>query len=254
MTGEAAKPLLSANDPPPVRVTNADGGSLFLLLGDHAGNLVPETLGNLGLSETELGRHIALDIGVSALGAALSEMLDAPFVEQRYSRLVIDCNRNTAAPDSSAPVSDGTAVPANAALDPAGRQRRISEIFQPYHEAIAKRLDARRETVVVALHSFTPSLGGQARPWEIGVLHDGGDPRFALCFLGEISRSGQINVGDNRPYTMDETDYTVPRHAYPKRRAYVEIEVRQDCLGTPQGVAEMARIIADSLLRAATAH
>jgi predicted N-formylglutamate amidohydrolase len=85
--------LLSASDPPPVRITNPDGQSLFLLIGDHAGNLIPERLGGLGLAPEDIKRHIAWDMGVAALGRELAALLDATFIEQRYSRLVIDCNR-----------------------------------------------------------------------------------------------------------------------------------------------------------------
>jgi predicted N-formylglutamate amidohydrolase len=251
--GEASAPLLWADDPPPVRVTNAGGRSLFLLLGDHAGNLVPESLGFLGLGDDDLRRHIALDIGVSQLGAALAELLDAPFIEQRYSRLVVDCNRAPSSPESVATVSDGTTIPANGALASSARKQRMTEIFKPYHAVIAQSLE-QREAVIVSLHSFTPSLGGDDRPWDIGVLYDGGDTSFAIRFLSLLQASGAWCIGDNQPYTMDETDYTVPRHAYPKRLPYVEIEIRQDRLSTLQGIAEMARTIGNSLARAAAAH
>jgi predicted N-formylglutamate amidohydrolase len=250
--GEASAPLLWADDPPPVRVKNAGGRSLFLLLGDHAGNLVPESLGFLGLGDDDLRRHIALDIGVSQLGAALAEHLDAPFIEQRYSRLVIDCNRAPLSPESVAAVSDGTTIPANEGLPLSARKQRMDEIFNPYHAVIAQHLEGR-EAIVVSLHSFTPSLGGDERPWDIGVLYDGGDTGFAIRFLSLLQASGAWCIGDNRPYTMDETDYTVPRHAYPKRLPYVEIEVRQDHLSTTQGIAEMARAIGNFLVHAAVA-
>ena len=47
--------------------------------------------------------------------------------------------------------------------------------------------------------------------------------------LGELQRIG-LTIGDNEPYRMDATDYTVPRHAYPRELPYVEVEVRQDWL------------------------
>src|SRR5689334_7468732 len=96
MTGDrlsndvTANGLLGAADPPAVEVINPLGASPFLLIGDHAGNPVPQSLGTLGLAPGELERHIAWDIGIAALGRALSERLDAPFIAQRYSRLVID--------------------------------------------------------------------------------------------------------------------------------------------------------------------
>ena len=50
-------------------------------------------LGDLGLPESELTRHIAWDIGIAGVAEALSKHLDAHLIAQRYSRLVIDCNR-----------------------------------------------------------------------------------------------------------------------------------------------------------------
>jgi predicted N-formylglutamate amidohydrolase len=160
---------------------------LFLLLGDHAGNRVPERLAGLGLPPAKLDRHIGWDIGVAALGRRLSASLDAPFIEQRYSRLVIDCNRRVDSPDSIPAISDGTAIPRNAEITPADRRRRVDAVYRPYHDAIAALL-ARRDagglrSIVVSLHSFTPVMQGAARPWRLGVLHGGGDARFARAVL-----------------------------------------------------------------------
>ena len=83
----------SAEDVPPVREYNAGGRSPFLLTCDHYGRLIPRVLGDLGLPESELTRHIAWDIGIAGVAEALSKHLDAHLIAQRYSRLVIDCNR-----------------------------------------------------------------------------------------------------------------------------------------------------------------
>ncbi|HVA13214.1 MAG TPA: N-formylglutamate amidohydrolase, partial [Stellaceae bacterium] len=88
-----ASPLLTDDEPSPVALDRADGASPFVILCDHAGNRLPRALGTLDLSQDELGRHIAWDIGAGAVAARLGALLDAPVVQQRYSRLVIDCNR-----------------------------------------------------------------------------------------------------------------------------------------------------------------
>ncbi len=224
---------------------------MFLLLGDHAGNLVPERLGNLGLPPAELARHIAWDIGVSALGRSLAARLDATFVEQRYSRLVVDCNRWPSAADRMAAISDGTAVPGNAELDTGAVARRDAEIFAPYHAEIARLLDERtlqgKAMVVVSLHSFTPVWQGMRRPWDIGVLHDRGESGFSLAVLRELQVTTEWHVGDNVPYKMDGTDFTVPHHCYRARRAYVELEVNQARLAAPQAIEHASERIAAAL-------
>ncbi len=248
MNSAASQTLLGTEDAAPVMVVNPKGASSFLLIGDHAGNAVPTRLNALGLSETDLARHIGWDIGIGELGAMLAEKLDAVFVRQTYSRLVIDCNRSPSQPDLIAEVSDGTVVPGNAALDEAARAARFGEIHAPYQDAIAAEI-ARRDaagttTMLVALHSFTPALKGtlrdQARPWHIGILHDGGDTRFAQALLDVLRDEADLVVGDNEPYRMDLIDYTVPRHAYPARRPYAEIEIRQDLLGSTESCAAWA--------------
>lgn len=265
MNSNVSQSLLTTEDTSPVTVINPAGASSFLLIGDHAGKAVPARLGSLGLGEADLSRHIGWDIGVGELGALLAERLDAVFVRQTYSRLVIDCNRSHDQPDVIATVSDGTLVPGNAGLTEAERAARFAEIHAPYHATIAAEL-ARRDalampTVVIALHSFTPMMSGpmrdQARPWQIGILHDGGDTVFAHALLDVLRREPNLTVGDNEPYRMDLIDYTIPRHAYPAR-GYAEIEIRQDLLGSTADcdawADRLARLLPLALERAAASE
>lgn len=244
------QPLLRASDPPPVETVNPGGASPFLLIGDHAGNLIPTALGNLGVDARDLLRHIAWDIGVDALGRDLAARLDATFVRQRYSRLVIDCNRDPASVEAMPVISDATPVPGNDSLTPTGRQRRIEALHEPYQAAIAAALQARAHATLVSLHSFTPALAGIARPWHIGVLHDGRNDAFAVRLLGWLQQHADMPIGDNAPYRMDSTDYTVPRHAFAAARPYVELEVRQDLLGDATGVSRIAALLAAGLAAA----
>jgi predicted N-formylglutamate amidohydrolase len=258
MVSEVQQSLLSADDPPPVGVTNRGGGSLFLLLGDHAGNRVPQRLGTLGLPPEELTRHIALDIGVAELGCNLAEKLDAPFLKQRYSRLVVDCNRSKGFADSITAISDGILIPGNDRLPHDACRQRYDEIFDPYHREIERMIDQRasqgRMTILVSLHSFTPVLSGKVRPRHIGVLYDGGYIRFARDVLDELTQVGSWCIGDNEPYRMDETDFTIPRHAYAKGLPYVELEIRQDLLSDTHGVENISKLLVDVFGRSATAE
>lgn len=250
-SGPASIRLLAADDPCPVAVLNPGAPAPFLLLGDHAGRAIPRALGRLGLMEAHFGLHIALDIGIEGLGAALSARLDATFIHQRYSRLVIDCNRRPGSEGSILAASDGVAIPGNADLPPEAVQARLAEVYQPYHDEIARALDARagRPTVLVALHSFTPSMQGNERRWRLGVLHRH-DSAFSTAVLDLMAAELGDAVGDNQPYAMDGTDNTVPLHADSRGLDYLELEVRQDLLADPEGQQEMADWLAP-LLRAA---
>jgi predicted N-formylglutamate amidohydrolase len=253
---EATTALIGEGDPRPVTIVNPAGAAEFLLIGDHAGRAVPRSLAALGLSDADLSRHIGWDIGVGALGSALAEALDAVFIRQGYSRLVVDCNRSPDAWDAIAPVSDGTPIPGNQNLTEVARAARFDLIHAPYQAAIgaeiAGRLAAGRPTILVSLHSFTPALaGGPPRPWQVGVLHHRGDTRFAKAVLACLRLEPDLTVGDNEPYAMDRIDYTVPRHAYPQSLPYAELEIRQDLIVDEAGVARWAERLARLLPEAA---
>ena len=248
--------LLTPLDPAPVSLVGpALATGPLVLLGDHAGSAIPGALGDMGLSEHERGRHIALDLGVEQLGRLLSERLKAPFVSQVYSRLVADCNRDPAAPGAMPEMSDGTRIPANLNLSPEQRDERVRAIHQPYHDAIAALLDARADaglpTILVALHSFTPVFGGEQRVWDAGVLHGGPGDAYGRRVLALLQAHAECVIGDNQPYAFDGTDHTIPRHAFARGLPWLELEIRQDRLASPEQVEQVADLLAPLLLKAA---
>jgi predicted N-formylglutamate amidohydrolase len=133
--------LLVPGDPPPFSVHNEQGKAPVLLLCDHASKAVPEALGNLGISQAELSRHIGWDIGGLDAAIALAEALDAPLIASGYSRLVIDCNRWPGGEGSTPEISDGTPVPANKGLTKEQVDARAEACFWPYHREVDRHLD-----------------------------------------------------------------------------------------------------------------
>jgi predicted N-formylglutamate amidohydrolase len=249
--------LLDPDEPSPVTLENEAGSSVFFLSGDHAGRAIPRRLGNLGLPEGELARHIAWDIGIGAVGRRLSQLLDAPVILQTYSRLVIDCNRDPNVPSSIPEISETTEIPGNRGLTEAERAARFDAIFRPYHERLAAALDRRAEegraSVLVALHSFTPVFKGVARPWHAAVLYTR-DARLAHPVFELLRAERGLVIGDNEPYRVtDLTDYTVPVHGERRGLPHVEIEIRQDLITEPAGQSEWAERLA-RLLPAAYAE
>jgi len=249
--------LLVEGDPPTVRLCNPHGAAPFLLIGDHAGNAIPTSLGDLGLNESERTRHIAWDIGVEALGQALSARLDAVFISQTWSRLVIDCNRDPMTAEAMPEVSDCTTVPGNLGLTEAQKRARIEAVHEPYQAAIAveikRRMTASLPTVLISLHSFTPIWQGVARIWDGGVLHDGRNDGFALALLAALRDLSGLVIGDNEPYRMDTVDHTVPRHAFAADLPYAEIEIRQDQLADGPGIEQWADRLQETLSKALSA-
>jgi predicted N-formylglutamate amidohydrolase len=103
--------------------------------------------------------------------------------------------------------------------------------------------------VLIALHSFTPSMQGQDRPWRLGVLHRN-DSAFSSAVLAILRADLGELVGDNAPYAMDDVDNTIPLHADPRGLDYLELEVRQDLLADTAAQDEMAEWLAPRLLAA----
>jgi predicted N-formylglutamate amidohydrolase len=242
--------LLDSEDVSPVLEHNAQGRSPFLLTCDHYGRIIPRKLGDLGVPQRELARHIAWDIGIAGVAEALSGHLDAHLIGQRYSRLVIDCNRPPGSASSIPRISEATLIPGNEAIGRDAAQARREAIFDPYHrrirEVIDHRLRQNRPTILVSLHSFTPVYAGIARPWHIGTLYQHQcDTLMPPLLLKLLRAEPDLVVGDNEPYAVsDETDYTIPVHGQKRGLINTGIEIRQDLIGDHAGQTQWAERLA----------
>jgi predicted N-formylglutamate amidohydrolase len=240
--------LIGEGHLPPVIHSNASGRSPFLLTADHYGRLIPPVLGDLGLPAHEMTRHIAWDVGIAGVAERLAILLDAVLVAQRYSRLVIDCNRPPGASSSIPILSEETTIPGNEGLSSDDTATRRREIFDPYHHCIdaviSQRLQAHRPTVLVALHSFTPVYAGIARPWHIGALYHR-DRILPPLLLKALRSEPDLVVGDNEPYAAsDLTDYTIPVHGEARGLINTGIEIRQDLIEDDAGQQQWAERLA----------
>jgi predicted N-formylglutamate amidohydrolase len=222
-----------------------------LLVCDHASRAIPSALADLGLSHAQLQRHIAWDIGAAALTRALAADLELTALLSGYSRLVIDCNRRLEDPTSIAVESDGCPIPGNVALGLAERELRAQACFWPYHGAIATELAglqcAGTVPALIAVHSFTPVMRDYARPWHCGVLWDR-DARIAAPLLQALRARADAHIGDNEPYSgRHPAGYTTHVHAQTRGLAHVSLEIRQDLIDSPAGVASWAERLCTAL-------
>ncbi|HEX6071991.1 MAG TPA: N-formylglutamate amidohydrolase [Sphingomicrobium sp.] len=247
--------LLATDEPDAAVVQNPSGASAILFISDHAGRRIPRRLGTLGLGDADLERHIAWDIGIQGVTTPLADRFGATYLYQRYSRLVIDCNRRPGSAQSVMRVSDGTDIPGNRNLTAAEVNAREIEILNPYHEAIERELERRKTggqpTIIFAMHSCTPIFGGEAgpRPWHIGVIAHR-DWRIGEPLIELLSAETDLCVGRNKPYEVNmEMDYTIPIHAEGRGLPYVEIEIRQDLIADEAGQREWAGLLSRLLPR-----
>lgn len=240
--------LLNAGDPSPVELVNDDARSPLLLVCEHAGQAIPAALGDLGVASHDLQRHIAYDLGAERVARKMAARLDATLVLQRYSRLVIDCNRPVGSPQSVPEISDGTVVPANLDISSEARAARVREIFTPFHDMVSRLIAERRPRAVFAIHSFTPVMQGFARPWALGFLfrHDKATSMLLAETIGKAHPD--LTVGLNEPYTIDdENDWFVPEHGERTGIPHSLIEVRNDLIADEAGTARMSDILANAI-------
>ncbi|MEA1049489.1 N-formylglutamate amidohydrolase [Lamprobacter modestohalophilus] len=241
-----APPLLEPDEPPPFEIVNPTGQANALLICDHASNRLPRRLGRLGLTDDQLQQHIAWDPGAAAVARGLSARLDVPLILGGYSRLAIDLNRPLASPELIAAESAGVRIPGNQGLSAAQRNARLAALFLPYHQAIAEWLDEHPnpELRLISLHSFTPWLAGQLRPWSVGLAY-GRDPRLAQQLRPLLAQQADLLVGDNQPYGIeDRYDFTLPTHGEGRGIPHVMIEIRQDGLQTQAQIARWVERLA----------
>jgi predicted N-formylglutamate amidohydrolase len=238
----------SSNFPPVAEIAGAlDCGVLFLC--DHASNALPPEYGDLGVSAEQRQRHIAWDIGAADMTARLAEVFGAPAVMTTWSRLLIDPNRGEDDPTLVRRMYDGAIVPGNARIDEDEIERRRARFFRPYRAAIIAKIEAMTATgkapAIVSIHSFTPTMRGFARPWEIGFLWDL-DDRVARPLVASFRAEG-VPTGDNEPYDGALEGDTVDEVATARGLPNVLVEARQDLIATKADANRWADLLARHL-------
>jgi predicted N-formylglutamate amidohydrolase len=231
-------------------IIGAERASPWLIACDHATNHVPGEIGggSLGLPGEEMRRHIAYDIGAAGVTRALADLLGAPAILSRFSRLVIDPNRGEDDPTLIMKLYDGTIVPGNRHIDGAERARRLDAYHRPYHAAYARLAARRADRIIVAIHSFTPRLNGRApRPWHVGILRADWDQRLSRPLLDLLRAEPDLCVGENQPYAGHLPGDAIDRHALGPGRPNALIELRHDLITDPVGQRAWAERLAPML-------
>ncbi|WP_264211141.1 N-formylglutamate amidohydrolase [Leisingera thetidis] len=251
MNVTSAYPLLSENDPAPVEWVNQSSETPVLLLCEHAGQSIPESLGDLGLAPGVIDTHIGLDIGAEALARAVAERLNCPLVLQRYSRLVIDCNRPPGTPGSIPSVSDGVGIPGNIGLSQADAERRVTEIFAPLNAAIRSGFERAPRRAGFSIHSYVPALlNGRQRPWHAGFLTRCDLTTASLMLDTIAARDPNLVLAVNEPYKIcDDSDWFIPQFPEEYEIEHALIEVRHDLLKDRDGVEIWADHLSHAILK-----
>ena len=250
MTLPVEQAFLGPDDPDPVIWVNEDSASPLLLVSEHAGNAMPGALGNLGLTADVIDSHRGIDIGASSLARALSDRLDAPLIMQRYSRLVIDCNRPPDGAHAVPEVSDGAVIPGNRGLSRKEQKIRADAIFWPFNAAITAGFARHPRRLALSVHSFTRQLDGKPpRPWHAGFLARKKDEVTPKRLLDHIERDDpSLVLAINDPFQIeDETDWFIPAHAERLGLAHALIEIRNDGLLKSADIERWADLLSSAI-------
>ncbi|WP_108447109.1 N-formylglutamate amidohydrolase [Halomonas denitrificans] len=249
--------MSSASDAssPSVEIRHRHGHGPVVILCEHASHHIPARYRGLGLDPAHRRSHAAWDPGARGVALSLSERLDAPLIASRISRLVYDCNRPPEAESAMPARVEVIDVPGNRGLDAAQREARVEAVYRPFCAAVTEVLAERRAralpSVLITIHSFTPSFHGERREVEIGILHDA-DRRLADAMLAEAHRLPRRCIRRNDPYgPEDGVTHSLKLHGIGQGLANVMIEVRNDLLATAEAqralAGELYRLIAPAL-------
>jgi predicted N-formylglutamate amidohydrolase len=140
--------------------------------------------------------------------------------------------------------ADGVELSWNRGLTESQIGRRVESYHGPYHAEVDRLIGRRSlrgiDPLLLAIHSFTDSLNGRSRPFDIGVLfeHHGDVARR----LTRSFRKSGMQVRYNQPYSgMAGMMYSADRHGTHHRIPCLEIEVNQRLMG--RSVARIARAL-----------
>lgn len=185
-----------------------------------------------------LASHWGWDIGIWRVASEVSRRLGATVVGGKYSRLVVDLNRDPSDPSLIRTECERICIPFNETVSPKAAVARLSRLHAPYHDAIdaqlARRVASGVRPFLISFHSFTPFLNPRRRRFDVGVLFQ--DHARLAGKLGRHLMARGFSVRYNRPYSGREgLIYAAGRHGSNHQVPYLELEFNQRSLGTPAG-------------------
>jgi predicted N-formylglutamate amidohydrolase len=210
----------------------------LVVTAEHGGNRVPRPYRDLFRHAGPLlESHRGWDPGSLDLARRIADRLDAPLVSSTVTRLLVDLNRSAHNPRVFSEITRR--------LDRPDRHELLRRWHRPHwgaaERAVADALAGADRVVHLAIHTFTPELGGVVRRPDIALLYDprrDGERGLAarwVRLLRERVRQGARDrvVARNDPYRGTADGLTTALRRVHPDPAYVgiEIEVNQRHLG-----------------------
>ena len=222
----------------------------ILIIADHASNYLPKENNKLGLSNTLLNQHIAFDIGVKELSLDLSNRLKCKVIQGKYSRLLIDLNRDLTDPTVIPEIVDRKIIPGNIGLSKSELRLRIKKIYNKYHNEIDRTIRNEKVKVILSIHSFNPIFKNKKRLLEFGILSNE-DKNLSSIIIDQL-RLQKLNVGDNKPYKGNLIGDSMYRHGLRNKLPHALIEVRNDLLSNSSKIKRVSRLLHKTISKSLT--
>jgi predicted N-formylglutamate amidohydrolase len=195
---------------------------------EHGGNEIPESYKSLFKdAKAALNSHRGLDYGALDLFKYCAALGDYSKFST-ISRLLIELNRSKHHPKL---FSEFTKI-----LSELEKSKLIEQIYDPYRKEIELEISNLLETgeklLHLSVHSFTPSLSGQVRNADIGLLYDPSrnSEKAIAKELKQLIKTEIPNfkIRYNYPYLGTADGFTsYLRKKFPENYSGIEIEINQ---------------------------
>ena len=213
----------------------------ILIIVDHASNFIPKENNKLGLPNFFLNQHIAFDIGIKELSLDLANRLKCKIIQGKYSRLLIDLNRDLDDPTVIPEIVDNKIIPGNIGLSKSEIRLRVKKIYNKYHNEIDRIVKNKKVKIILSLHSFNPIFKNKKRLLEFGILSNE-DKNLSSIIIHQL-RLHKLKVGDNKPYKGNLIGDSMYRHGLKNNIPHALIEVRNDLLSNASKIKRISRLL-----------
>jgi predicted N-formylglutamate amidohydrolase len=219
----------------------------LVLTCEHGGNRIPPEYRALFRgARGALASHRGWDPGALDVARRVAKALRRPLLFVTWSRLLVESNRTDTRP--------GVWSTYTARLPRLEKGRILARYWRPHRERVlaALRKGTRAGPVVhVAVHSFTPVLGGERRNADVGLLYDPRRPAeaaFCARWKRALARlAPDLRVRSNYPYRGTSDGLTTwLRKRFPDP-AYAGIELELNQALVPAHAARVAAVLVESL-------
>lgn len=218
---------------------------------EHATNSIPTEYQHLFKShQALLQTHRGIDIGAKVMADYLAQHLFCNYYHcATTSRLLIDCNRTLKNPHCFSEMTQS--------LSPQEKTAIIQQYYEPFRKPVIQQIEKlirmKQPVLHLSIHSFTPSLNGQIRNADIGILYDPKrdfEKSFARQWKKQLSSvSPQYRVRMNYPYLGTSDGFTqYLRKKYPQAQYMgFELECNQALTSVSSSLNELNQLITSTL-------